>query len=1194
LLVFKYEQISTERELKFAFRPNTSILKMKKSLIIISISIIFLYVSGFSANDKAIKTAGENAYRANNLGVALLEQYDYAEATKEFKDSLELSPDFALAQVNLVIALFNEQKFDEAKTAAVKALELSPNSPQVNYVLGLIGRTENQIDESLAAFQKVFAIDPNDVGVNINIGQIMMQRKDYDAALRHFQTAYDSEPYNLTAIYNLFTALQRKGERERVPDLIKKFQELRETNAGTNLGLTYLEQGKYAEAIASTGAESELVDKSTPKISFTNDAEFLPGQKPQPQQNSRFDVKFSNKEKLLAAFEAGAAFFDFDGDGDSDLVKITQNGLTLYRNDSGKFVDVTSSAGDLAKPANSIGTGIVAGDFDNDKLPDLFVLRYGDNRVYHNDGNGKFTDVTAKVKLPKYDFLSISCAFVDADHDGDLDIFIAGFADVSKENIADFVFPKDFSNAPNMLIRNNGDSTFTDISEAAKIKKSKGFGVAIVPTDFDNRRDIDLLIANYGETPTLFRNLRDTTFVDVAEEFGLNKKGNWTSAAVGDYNKDSYPDFFFGANDGKSIFAESNGKTGYNLKDAPPNLANISAVQFFDYDNDGLIDLIAQTTRGFELFRNIGNGWNNESKAFQINKPNENNLANSRFLLADDVEADGDVDLLSFDKSGILQLIKNNGGNADDSITIQLTGRASNKTGVGAKLDLRAGSLTQKLETYAASPAPAPSEAHFGLGKREKPDALRIIWTSGTVQAEIEFPSAPKTATAQNFRIEELDRKPSSCPYLFTWNGENFEFITDFLGGGEMGNWAGQGVYHFPDADEYVRIPAGKLKPKNGRYEIRVTNELEEVLYFDKAELVAVDYDADGEVYPNEGLGIPTAGKFILYGAKNEKPPVSAVDGYGNDVLDRIEKSDRKFYDTFKSRKIRGYAEPHELTLKLDDKKDFEGKTLLFLTGWTDYAFSSDNLAASQSGDSLDLPKLQVKDKNGAWQTVIDSIGFSVGRPQTVVVDLTGKFLSASREVRILTNFKTFWDKISVSTDAETSDDSGRDFTINRLSPMTANLRERGFSKEVSPDGKEPFGADYDQVNFVPKWKLFAGSFTKTGDVLPLTKEMDDVFVISKTGDEISFSFDENAFPKLEKGKKRTFLLYASGYSKEMDINSGSPDAIFPLPFEGMSKYPYGADEKYPMTEEKRQIYDKYLTRRVFSNLPPIDAVLLK
>ncbi|MBA3693011.1 MAG: CRTAC1 family protein, partial [Acidobacteria bacterium] len=596
--------------------------------------------------------------------------------------------------------------------------------------------------------------------------------------------------------------------------------------------------------------------------------------------------------------------------------------------------------------------------------------------------------------------------------------------------------------------------------------------------------------------------------------------------------------------------------------------------QFLDYDNDGLLDLVISDFSGFRIWRNLGNEWQ------EVNKANKLEIGGS--FVSGDLDSDGDLDLVFVPQTEPVKILRNEGGNNNRSITLSLQGRASNRTGIGAKIDMRSGSLTQKLESYSASPMPAPSDIHFGLGKRERPDAVRVIWTSGTVQAELEFPEKAKNQTAKNFapiRIEELDRKPSSCPYLYTWNGERFEFITDFLGGGEIGNWQEAGVYHYPDSDEFVRITSEQLKPKNGKYEIRVTNELEEVLFLDHLKLIAVEHDANAEIYPNEGLGIPTAGKRILYTTQNAHSPISAVDTDGLDVLPKIKNLDREFYDNFKSLNIRGYAAPHNLTLNLDDKKGYNGRTLLLLTGWTDYAFSSDNLAASQSGKSLFLPKLQVKNKKGEWQTVIESIGISIGRPQTLVVDLTGEFLSNSRDVRIVTNFKTYWDKIEVSTSEQ------KDVKTIEMQPVQADLRERGFSEEMKYG--EMITTNYDRVLNDKRWKYFSGTFTRLGAVNQLLEAIDDVFVISKTGDELVLSFE--ALPELPKNKKYTFLLFADGYSKEMDINSGSPDQVFPLPFKRMKKYPYAADEQFPMTEEKRRIYDEYTTRPVRDVLPSIE-----
>jgi len=224
-----------------------------------------------------------------------------------------------------------------------------------------------------------------------------------------------------------------------------------------------------------------------------------------------------------------------------------------------------------------------------------------------------------------------------------------------------------------------------------------------------------------------------------------------------------------------------------------------------------------------------------------------------------------------------------------------------------------------------------------------------------------------------------------------------------------------------------------------------------------------------------------------------------------------------------------------------------------------------------------------VKDGHGRWQTVIENVGIPVGRPQTVVVDLTGEFLSASREVRIVTNMRIYWDQILVDT-------SPGDFPVQltRLDPSVADLRWRGFSLEYAPGGRQPMSYDYKRVSFTSPWKVMTGRYTREGDVRELLLEPDDMFVISRPGDELILSFAANRLPALPKGWTRTFLLYADGFSKEMDINSASPDQVGPLPFHGMSKYPYAWPERYPLTEKRRRYMEKYNPRVVTS---PIDRI---
>jgi hypothetical protein len=210
-----------------------------------------------------------------------------------------------------------------------------------------------------------------------------------------------------------------------------------------------------------------------------------------------------------------------------------------------------------------------------------------------------------------------------------------------------------------------------------------------------------------------------------------------------------------------------------------------------------------------------------------------------------------------------------------------------------------------------------------------------------------------------------------------------------------------------------------------------------------------------------------------------------------------------------------------------------------------------------------------------------------VGRPQTVAVDLTGKFLSASREVRILTSMRIYWDQILVGSSV-----GGASSRKTRLDPLSADLRWRGYSAEEAPDHREPFGYDYHRVSTASPWKLLAGHYTREGDVRPLLRAVDDMFVISRPGDEIALSFDARSLPSLSAGWKRTFLLYAFGYSKEMNPRSATTDTLTPLPFRAMTAYPYGADEHYPRTKAHREYLERYNTRVVSRPMPSIDSWL--
>lgn len=1133
----------------------------------------------------------ERAYRANNQGVSLLEQFSYAAAARAFHESLRLAPGLALAQVNLGIALFYAPDLVGASREAAIAVRQLPDAPQPQYILGLIARAENRDDEAIAFFERVRQLDSRDVGAAVNIGQIYLQDRKYAEAIAVLRPAVADEPFNITATYNLGLALTRAGQRVEGLELMERSQALRATGYGVVLSNTYMEQGRYAEAIASTGAEPDVLDTSAPAARLSMSAIAAAGATGASGGPSPFGRTFSaaelaqgNARSLAAGLGGGIALADVDGDGDLDLFVASPAGVRLYTNDGrGGFTDVTASSGLAASVADGVvAIGCVVGDVDNDGKPDLFVLAAGGNRLYHNDGGAHFTDVTARSGFAPYPFLSGAVALVDVDHDGDLDIVIAGLADVAATAMSgrSAVFPKDFAPAPLRLERNNGDGTFTDITAQAGLAVT-GHAIAIVPTDFDNRRDMDLLVVYRDAAPRLFKNLRDGTFRDVAADVGLSAvtagAGAFTSVAAADLNKDDFPDLVFGRSNGPALLALSDGRGRFNVSAATDTPRGAAAAQVIDYDNDGLLDLVVWRDTGPHVLRNMGRAWSDVTGAAVTSAGAPAGPSSPRAVAAGDVDGDGATDLVVGRADGSLAVWRNSGDPHHAFVRVHLKGRVSNRSGAGSKISLRAGSLTQRLETSAATPAVAPADVVFGLGGRDGADVVRVLWPSGILQAESATTpeaamSGPLVALPQVVTVEELDRKPSSCPFLYTWDGERFTFVTDFMGGGEMGYWEGPGALNTPNPVEYVRIRGDQLRPKDGRYEIRVTNELEETVFVDRLQLWAIAHPANVDVFPNEGMTDPPK-PYRLFSVADQRVPVRVVEDAGRDVTDRIARVDRRYPDGFALKPIRGYAADHALTIDLGRA---DRSTLLLLTAWTDYAFSSDNVAGHQAGWSLRAPSLDVRQADGSWRRAIDDIGIPVGRPQTMVVEAGRVMRDGEHEVRIVTNMRIYWDQILAGESV-----SGGATRLTRLDPRRADLHTRGFSIEQRPDGHEPPTYDYRQVTTESPWKTMVGRYTREGDVLPLLTRADDMFVVAKPGDEIVLSFDAASARTVPAGWTQTFLLVADGFSKEMDINSASPDRVEPLPFHGMSRYPYAAPEHYPDAPAYERYRSRYNTRAV-------------
>ena len=1073
--------------------------------------------------------AREAAYRENNRGVAALEQYAYEEAAARFRAAIALDDRVDLPHLNLPIALYYVADLDAAAAAAATAVRRVPASPHAFFVQGLIARGRQELAAATAAFARVLALDPEDVGALVNLAQIDLQEQRLEAAIARFRAAVAREPFNATATYGLGQALIRSGATDEGAEVMRGFEELRATAAAITYTQTYLAQGRYAEAMVSTGLEPDLIDRAAPRVRFTD-------------QTTSWGLAAPATE----AGTGGTAILlsDFDGDQTIDLAIAGAGGLRVLRGTRTRFEERLV----VATASRTLGSvaGLTAADLDNDTRPDILVLHERGLSVHRQTPNGSFAapEPTALLGRPR------TAALLDVDHDGDLDVLAGG----------DRAGP-----APGLtLLQNDGQAVFSDVTAPAGLA-STGLVGALAATDFDGDRDIDVFALVEDGAPALFANERDGTFREVRSETGLASVAAGVALAAGDFNKDGRSDFAVLHAAAPASIVLSRGRHEFVVRAGPETTAGLTAVQAADYDNDGLLDLLAVGPRGLHVFRNVGAEFVDVT-ADALGTDHEI-AAGFASLAVADLDADGDLDVATVTGRGALHLRRNDGGSANRSIAVTLRGLVSNRSGVGAIVDVRAGSLWQRLEQHAVTPAVAPSQPFIGLGGRESVDVARVLWPAGIVQAET--PTAQDGASPLQIRVTELDRKPSSCPYLYTWNGERFAFVSDFLGGGELGYRTGAAGWNIPDSDEYVRITNGQLTARDGRLEVRVANELEEVLYLDHLRLLSVDHPSDVEVYPREGMRANAARGLSLAAVRNVRPLRRVVSDRGEDLSDRVARRDGISAQAFSERTLRGYADPHALVLTLPPPSVGVNSRALLLTGWTDYAFSSDNVAAAQRGWTLVPPRLEQRTRAGAWRPLVADVGIPVGRPQTIVIDLEPD--EGAHTLRLSTNMRIHWDAMAIAdlvTDAK--------LVTREHQRIRARLTWRGYSVErMHGAARVP---DYAEVSMASPWKVFPGRYTREGNVDWLLAAPDDLFVVARTGDEMAMGFLD--LPLTSEAMARTYLLHAVGFSKEMDLNSSSPDHVLPLPYRGITTYP-PSPPPLELRARQQEAMDRYNTRVV-------------
>ncbi len=1082
---------------------------MRKSAVWVLVAAVL------AASVMAQGGAREEAVRLNNRGVALMSQQATAKAAASFEAARKADRKLARAAINDGIALMTLQKLDEAKVALQQAVEIDPKSAAAWYNLGLAQHAGNEMEDALKSFLEATKLDPKDADSFYFAGACYQELKRYDEAIAVLKKALDIDPMHASAEFGLARALQREGKTDEAKEHFKRFQHLTNAKISAAIGLAYGEQGRLS-----------LV---------------MPVEQGAAKAGAMIPVKLMAETMGTSkAATGGACMMDVTGAGQMDLVLMqagAQAIAVLHKGADGAWQPMDAETAGLKAAGHAVACAV--GDYDGDGLNDLAVALEDGVLLFRNLGGGKFQNVTAEAGLAAKN-RPTGITFADYDHDGDLDLLLTGA-------------PLAAGGAPNVLWRNNGNKTFTEWTEQAGLGGS-GKTAAAILTDFNNDRAVDLAVTGDGASPVIYVNPREGKYP--AQALFDAKLPASEGVAVFDFNKDGWMDIAVthdGA-PGVTLWRNVEGKRFERVELPLKGAVRGWGVTPIDIDNDGWIDLtvIVETELGHELrvFRNQGDGsFADVTDGLGLDKM----MKAPRGLIAVDV-GDGAPGLIVTQENAPPVLLRNVGANKNHFARIDLTGLADNKTALGAKVEVFADGQWQKFEVAGASgyATQGPAQVLVGLGRAEGIDLLRILWPTGVLQDEIDLPHK------QVIALKEADRRGSSCPVLFAWDGHKYRLVTDAIGAAVVGHWFTPSRRNTPNPGEWIKIDGGRLEPVDGRLSLRFIEPMEEVNYVDQLRLVAVDHPEKVEVNPDEKfLDDPPFASGRVVASAGARLPVGAWDGEGREAMDALKSSDHRFASGFTATPYDGFANLHSLTLDLGSL-DAKSPLRLLMTGYVNYFSATSLYAAWQARIKPIAPYVEAEMPDGEWRRVTDEVGFPAGLERTIVVDLTGKIPAGVRRIRLMTNLEIYWDQVLVDQS------SGAEARTHDVPLAQATLHFRGYPKQIEGASSGDLDYDYNRVSLTGPFQRQRGNYTRMGDVTELVKGVDDRYVIFGSGEEIAAEFDAAKLPALPAHWKRDYFFYANGFVKDMDWWDAAPFTVAPLPFHGMSAYPYGEREQFP------------------------------
>lgn len=1064
------------------------------------------------------------AIAANNRGVGLMGRFEYDDAHKVFAQLVHQHPHWLEVQVNLAIATLNRQHEEDEEAALAllqDVLAVDAHHLRAHYCSGLLLFHSGRIEDALTHFQFVVEADPTDAYAAYFLAQCLMQQGSGEEALEWYQRAMKADPYLRSAYYGAFQALQRAGQTDKARAMLETFQQLHGNPRARTAEMKYTRMGPKAAALtvdlpdvrrpqALSGplfSASRLLTKLPPALRWA-----------EHDRQKNITVADLNNDGRLDLFIT-SAFDSASGAANAVLLSILPSGeFSLAVEHPLTFVSQVNAA--------------AWGDFDNDGFTDVYLCRRGANQLWRQH-EGTWTDVTSDTQTARGSFDTQDCLLVDADHDGDLDIFLVN------------------ADGPNELLNNNGNGVFQPLAAERGLNGDGRPSRAVIATDVDGDRDVDLIVIHAEPPHEVYLNDRLWRY-HAADGFKQLRAAEIVAAVAADVDADGRVEIFTLAPSGalqqwrpdrEGVWLAT---TLVKMTAAAPRAGVQLAV--LEITGDGTPEVVVSTSRGWSVYAIA------EARAVELFMATTNEeIQCATWAPAVFAPAAGPAIVGVCGDDGPVVWDPGVGRRRFASVTfsgMQDSGQTmrSNASGIGVKAAARVGSHWAAFETFRNSSGPGQSlqPTAIGVGEAERIDFISLDWSDGVFQSEIDL------AAGAQHHIIETQRQLSSCPLLFAWDGSQFAFVSDILGVGGLGYAIGPGRYAAPRPWENFLLPKELLRVKENRYQLKLVQAMEEVCYLDAVRLVAYDLPPGWDMALDERMGLngpaPSGRPYFF---QHELTPVHACNEQGDDVTSLVTVADLRAAPPgeLDRRFIGRLQEEHIVTLRFAVPIEaVQGQPILIADGWIEYPYSQTMFAAWQAGAEYRAPTIEARRDDGSWVMVQEQFGYPAGMPRRMALPLP-QLPSGVSELRVRTNQEIYWDRFAIAYAEPTS-------PIKRmvLSLEEATLASSGFPRRTTGPQRAPY---YEYASRRPFWdtRHLAGWYTAWGSVLELVGRPDDALAVFGPGEEVHLEFT-GLQDQLPQDWTRRFVLEAVGWAKDMDLYTKDGETVEPLPTTGAAVEP--------------------------------------